>query len=197
MDGLEEDSQLMLRYCAGDMRAFESLYSKHRGTLYRYLLKHVRNAAAANDLFQDVWARIVATRERYEPRAKFATYLFHIAHNCAIDHHRRKRSSLIDPDATDADGNIPETAAPEHQQPLPMAEFAQRQRALHSALAQLPDEQREAFLLYEESGLSVEEIGEATGVGAETAKSRLRYAVAKLKKSLVAAEPTLAAGTVS
>src|SRR5271163_5099249 len=85
MEAVDEDIGLMLRYRDGDLRAFAALYARHKGPLYRYLLRHVRNAAAAADLFQEVWSRLIATRARYEPRAKFATFLFHIAHNLAID----------------------------------------------------------------------------------------------------------------
>src|SRR6202162_6099543 len=89
MEPLDEDARLMVRYRDGDADAFSTLYARHKGPLYRYLLRQVRNAGAAADLFQDVWSRLVATRGRYEARAKFATYLFHIAHNCTIDFLRR------------------------------------------------------------------------------------------------------------
>src|ERR1700694_5348408 len=89
MDSLDEDAWLMTRYRDGDADAFSTLYARHKGPLYRYLLRQVRNAAAAADLFQEVWSRLVATRNRYEARAKFATYLFRIAHNCTVDFLRR------------------------------------------------------------------------------------------------------------
>src|SRR5258708_19774395 len=85
----DDDAGLMLRYRDGDAAAFAALYRQYKGPLYRYLLRHVRNACAAADLFQEVWSHLIATRARYEPRAKFATFLFHIAHNCAIDFSRR------------------------------------------------------------------------------------------------------------
>jgi len=85
MEPLDEDAKLMVRYRDGDADAFSALYARHKGPLYRYLLRQVRNAGAAADLFQDVWSRLIATRSRYEARAKFATYLFHIAHNCSVD----------------------------------------------------------------------------------------------------------------
>src|ERR1700691_3873505 len=89
MDSLDDDAGLMLRYRDGDVAAFGALYARYKGPLYRYLLRHVRNAGAAADLFQEVWSRLIATRSRYEARAKFATYLFHIAHNCTMDFFRR------------------------------------------------------------------------------------------------------------
>jgi RNA polymerase sigma-70 factor (ECF subfamily) len=173
----------MLRYRDGDAAAFSALYAEYKGPLYRYLLRHVRNAGAAADLFQEVWSHLVATRARYEPRAKFATFLFHIAHNCAVDFFRRnvKMRGAV---THDLDHALLEPEVPEHQQPDRVAEFAEQQSALLAAVAALPHEQREAFLLREETGLSVEEIARVTDVPVETAKSRLRYAIRKLKKSL-------------
>src|SRR5215831_4091930 len=85
----EEDGALMLRYRAGDVRAFEILYQRHKGGLYRYLQRLCRQRDTVNDLFQEVWSKVIASRERYEVRAQFTTFLFHIAHNCAMDHFRR------------------------------------------------------------------------------------------------------------
>jgi RNA polymerase sigma-70 factor, ECF subfamily len=180
----DDDVVLMLRYRDGDTAAFELLYARHKGPLYRYLLRHVRNAAAASDLFQEVWSRVVAKRATYEPRAKFATYLFHIAHNCAIDHHRRDRRAPYDVRAQAADAPNPEAELPEHLRPDRVAEYNQQHIAFLAALQSLPAEQREVFLLHEETGLDVEEIARITCVGAETAKSRLRYALRKLQKSM-------------
>jgi RNA polymerase sigma-70 factor (ECF subfamily) len=182
----DEDAQLMLAYARGEMRAFETLYSRHRAALYRYLVRQCRDGEVANDLFQEVWSRVVLNRARYEPRAKFRTFLFTLAHNCFIDHCRRARARPValgvdDADAADLlpadDESLPERA-------LERNEDSQRYRA---ALATLPAEQRDVYLLHEESELSLEEIARITGVGAETAKSRLRYAVNKLKAALSAA----------
>jgi RNA polymerase sigma-70 factor (ECF subfamily) len=188
MELQDDDVRLMLKYRDGDSVAFAALYGRHKGPLYRYLLRQVRNATAAADLFQEVWSRLVATRSRYEPRAKFATYLFHIAHNCTMDFYRRDRRTRRNVHSGDPE-LLQDSAMPEYQQPDRVAEYWEQQSALLSALALLPPEQREAFLLHEETGLSVEEIARVTNVPLETAKSRLRYAVRKLKKCLVAAAP--------
>jgi RNA polymerase sigma-70 factor (ECF subfamily) len=188
MESLDQDARLMLRYRDGDADAFAALYARHKDPLYRYLLRQVRNAGAAADLFQEVWSRLIATRGRYEARAKFATYLFRIAHNCAMDFFRRdlRLQHAARPD--DADPQSPEPEAPEYQRPDAIAEFVEQQSALLAAVSALPQEQREAFLLHEETGLTIEEIARVTNVGLETAKSRLRYAIGKLKKSLVPAQ---------
>jgi len=183
----DEDAQLMLAYARGEMRAFETLYARHRGALYRYLMRQARDGEVANDLFQEVWSRVVVNRSRYEPRAKFRTFLFTLAHNCFIDHCRRVKARPAGLGIEDADAADLLPAA-EEARPENTLERAEETRRYRAALATLPPEQRDVYLLHEESDLSLDEIARVTGVGAETAKSRLRYAVAKLKAALVAAE---------
>ena len=169
----------MLRYRSGSMAAFETLYARHKGGVYRYLLRGCAgDANSAAELFQDVWAHLVRAAPRYEPRARFSTWLYTLAHNRLIDHHRVQRlpTDTLDPELA--------IAAPEHENPEAQAQAAAQQRRLIAALQGLPLEQREAFLLKEEGGLSLEEIAASTGVGRETVKSRLRYALAKLREVL-------------
>lgn len=177
----DDDGELMLRYARGDMRAFETLYRRHRSSLYRYLVRQARNTETANDLFQEVWSKVIASRERYEPRAQFRTFLYRIAQNCFIDHCRR---ASVRNESNGSDENW-ESHLPASDQDRPdtRAEQAQLTARYRTALAALPNEQRDVFLLYE-SGLSLEEIATLSAVGAETAKSRLRYAVAKLRATL-------------
>jgi RNA polymerase sigma-70 factor (ECF subfamily) len=195
----EEDAALMQAWIGGDLRAFEILYGRHKGPLYRYLLRHARDRALADDLFQDTWSRLIAARARYEPRAKFQTFLFTLAHNLFIDHCRRasvrpvSASSLPGTQADDDDDaderSLGTVAAPEPTQPERRAEQQEMGARIRAALDALPREQRDVFLLYEETGLSLEEIAAVTGVGAETAKSRLRYAVAKLRAAMADLAP--------
>jgi RNA polymerase sigma-70 factor (ECF subfamily) len=175
-----EDGALMLRYRDGDVHAFEILYARHKGALYRYLQRMCRSPEAANDLFQEVWGKVIASRDRYEVRAQFNTFLFRIAHNCAIDYFRRSGRRQTQ-DIAGLEEELPGAAA---AQPDMQLSEAQLQAAYRDALLQLPQEQRDVFVLYEETGLSLEEIGKLTGVAMETAKSRLRYAVGKLRTSL-------------
>ena len=183
----DDDAQLMLAYARGEMRSFETLYSRHRAALYRYLVRQARDTEIANDLFQEVWSRVIVNRARYEPRAKFRTFLFTLAHNCFIDHCRRQKSrpqglGIEDADAADM------LTADDASRPDFELERNESSRRYRAALATLPPEQRDVYLLHEESDLSLEEIAHVTGVGAETAKSRLRYAVGKLKAALAVAE---------
>lgn len=185
MHKARSDEDLMLGYRDGDAGAFEALYGRHKGALYRYLLRQCRIAAVAEELCQDVWLNIVRARERYEVKAKFATYLFLLAHNRLVDHYRRQANGLPvsytdDPLLED----VPDGALLAAETKLDLKRQAARLKEL---IAGLPEAQREAFLLREETGLSVEQIAEVTGVNAETAKSRLRYAVAKLRHGLAGA----------
>ncbi len=177
------DEALMLAYGDGDAAAFDRLYDRHRGGVYRYLLRQCRNAALADELFQDVWMNLIRARSGYTVQAKFSTWLYRIAHNRLIDHFRRHDSAAVSLD----DETLPaidEPEAPRSAQPETQAEVRQQAARLLELLDELPQEQREAFVLQQEGGLSVEEIAEATGVNRETAKSRLRYAIARLRRGI-------------
>ena len=178
-----DDATLMLRYRDGDARAFELLYDRHKGPLYRYLQRMCGRREVADDLFQEVWSKVIASRSRYEVRAQFNTFLFRIAHNCAVDYFRRS-GRPHERAAQDVDEIAEEIGAAEHERPDAALSEAQVRSDFRRALAELPPEQRDVFVLYEESGLTLEEIGKITGVAMETAKSRLRYAVGKLRTAL-------------
>lgn len=177
------DEELMLRYGGGDAGAFETLYRRHRGPLYRFLLRQVKNeAATAEELFQDVWMRVIDFRGRYEARAKFSSWIYAIAHNRLMDFYRASgKARFLDQEESAAALDALPTDEPPAEIRLDRKRAAER---LLVALGGLPEVQREAFLLQQEGELSVEEIGAATGVGRETAKSRLRYALVKLRSSL-------------
>ncbi|MEZ5545090.1 MAG: RNA polymerase sigma factor [Lysobacteraceae bacterium] len=175
------DEELMLAYAAGDISAFEALYARHRGPLFRFLVRGISPRATAEECFQEVWSRIVTARERYRPEAKFSTWLYQIANNLLIDQYRRARPSVsIDDEET----GFPQMQAEASEQPEPSLSRLEESRRLQQALAELPEEQRIAVQLRLEQELSLEEIGEITGVGRETVKSRLRYALDKLKARL-------------
>ena len=178
MDHRPEDSALMLRYKDGDVAAFEILYRRHNDALYRYLLRLCRHPENADDIFQEVWGKIIKAADRYRPTAKFTTFLYRVAHNCFIDYLRRnKRHTHVgdfDPDFQPDPG----------EQPDMQAERSLARERLQVALQDLPDEQRDVFLLHEEAGLSLDEISAVTDSNRETAKSRLRYAMNKLRVAI-------------
>ncbi len=185
------DEMLMLAYRAGDARAFEALYGRWRGKLYRYLLRQCGSAAYAEELYQDIWLKIIGARAGYEVTAKFSTWLFRIAHNRLIDHYRRHAGDAA---ATyesggdiDSDWDSDPAAtliAPRAEQPEILLERKALAEELVRHIDALPAAQRETFILSEEGEMTLEEIAAATGVNRETAKSRLRYAVAKLRQQL-------------
>ena len=137
-----DDSALMLRYRDGDLRAFERLYARHKGPLYRYLQRLCRDTDVASDLFQEVWGKVIASRERYEPRAQFNTFLFRIAHNCAMDHFRR--AGRVAQMQTDDVAELEEVlAGNEVERPEIQASAAQVKADFKRALDALPPEQRD------------------------------------------------------
>jgi RNA polymerase sigma-70 factor (ECF subfamily) len=179
-----DDETLMLRYRDGEVAAFEALFARHRVALFRFLRRQCASAAVAEELYQETWMRVIDARDRYEPRARFTTWLYTIAHNLLADHYRRTRRRPQETSLDDEDAAPAEHAEDREREPLSLLDRKRRAERLVAAIAALPDAQREAFLLQQEGGLSVEEIAAATGVGFETAKSRLRYALARLRQAL-------------
>jgi len=173
-----DDSALMLRYQDGDVAAFETLYRRHKDPVYRYLLRLCGHRDTAEDIVQEVWGKIVKARASYRPTAKFTTFLYRVAHNCFIDHVRRNKrhsgNTALEPELYSDQGETLELAT----------ERSLARERLNIALRSLPDEQRDAFLLSEEGGLSVDQIASVTGCNRETAKSRLRYAINKLRNAI-------------
>ena len=175
------DEQFMQRYRRGDADAFEALYRRHRDRLHRYILRTLANAAETEEVFQEVWIAVIRGSDRYMPRAKFSTYLFSIAHRRVVDRLRprmRYSEETIDDESLLVEDGQTEPAA--------NASREEASQALLDAIARLPLLQREAFLLQAEEGMSVDEIAVVAGVNRETAKSRLRYANARLRKELEA-----------
>lgn len=183
MDGLDtSDETLMLAYAAGEVGAFDQLYARHRSKLYRYLLRQLRDNGLADEVFQDVWQRVISARVGWKPDPGFATWLYTIAHHRLNDHWRAARHRP--PAPADADERAARIADPDTPERV-VSEF-ERRRQLQLALDDLPEDQREVLLLRLEQELTLEEIGEITGVGRETVKSRLRYAMDKLRARLPA-----------
>jgi RNA polymerase sigma-70 factor, ECF subfamily len=176
MNDTRSDDDLMLAYGRGDARAFEQLYARYRQPLYRYVYHAVGDSALADDLYQDVWSRIIDARARFAAGKGFRRYAFRIAHNRLVDHWRSHGRQ-----ATVADHEFDQLPADDRLQPEAMSEREQQAWQLRQALMRLPPEQREAFLLQQEAGLSLADIAERGGVGRETVKSRLRYAIQRLR----------------
>lgn len=170
------DEKLMQRYAKGDAKAFDELYSRHRGPLYRYFIRQVNNRATANDLYQGAWEKIIKARHRYRPPANFGVWMYAIAHNHLVDHYRRLRPA----EQLDAEA-LPDL----NPGPVQGVIDCEKNEQLQAGIESLPEEQRTTLLLKLETGLKMEEIARVTGVSTETVKSRLRYALNKLKRGVV------------
>ena len=168
------DEVLMKAFAGGNMEAFEFLYNRHRGPLYSYILRQVGEAATANDLYQGSWEKIIRARQNYKASAPFSAWMYRITHNHMMDHFRRSRPVAHAPVEIEANDPGPEKVLFEKQ----------RNQDLREAVKQLPGEQKDVLLLKLEAGLDLQTIADVTGVNRETAKSRLRYAIGKLKKTL-------------
>jgi RNA polymerase sigma factor (sigma-70 family) len=182
------DENLLAAYAAGDARAFAQLYDRHERPVYRYFLRQGASPAQADDLLQETWLAVVRNAASFEPRAKFSTWLYTIARHKMVDHWRGRDDTLsLDEAANDPDGDAPLEidAGPAHRPDVQAMSRAQA-RAFVDAVEQLPPAQKEAFLLQAEEGLSLEEIAAVTSAGHETVKSRLRYAMARLRTAMEA-----------
>ena len=173
----------MLAYAGGDAKAFERLYARHKGPLFRYVLRSVKGRGEAEELFQDIWMKVIEARGRYAPKAKFTTWLYTVAHNRLVDHWRARGLAVV-ASTDDDDAGVPEPAAAPSAEPHRISEARETLGRIAAALAALPLAQREAFLLHHEGELSVAEIAAATGSNEEAAKSRLRYAMNKLREAI-------------
>ena len=183
----ETDEALMLAWQAGDAGAFDRIYHRHRGGVFRYLLRHCRDRATADELHQDVWLKLIAARASFDATARFSPWLYSVARNRMIDHWRLSRGqrhvSLDDDAGRDAVGELLEDSNPA-MNPQRAANALQEGALLVAALEALPAAQRDAFLLHVEGGLAVGEIAALTAAPAETVKSRLRYAYRRLRTTL-------------
>jgi len=175
----DSDESLMLRYAAGNAAAFETLYARHKAPLYRYVLRQVERGIA-DELFQDIWLKLIHARDGYKPDARFTTWLYRIAHNRIIDFYRRQSIRPVDNNAA----AIAATAARDCDQPEQLIESQDRMERLLAAVTDLPRDQKDVFLLREHAGLGIDEIAELTGISFEAAKSRLRYALQRLRRAL-------------
>lgn len=171
----------MLRYKDGDASAFETLYHRHKGALFRYTLRSCDSRAIAEELFQDIWSKVIVARSRYTDSAKFTTWLYHIAHNRLVDHYRA--SGKWDDYLTDDDAEACATA-PAHNQPERQSELNRQIQRLLECIERLPAPQKQVFLLKEEAGLALEAIAEMVEASREAIKSRMRYAIGKLKNCM-------------
>ncbi|HUG22830.1 sigma-70 family RNA polymerase sigma factor [Piscinibacter sp.] len=201
------DEMLMAAYAAGDASAFEALYARHQAGLYRFVRRLLGPALAAqtDEVFQDTWLRVIHARERWQPQgASFRTWLYTLANHRVIDLWRRSGREVslnLDDEAApwEPDGArawqqwpAPASAAPHSEE---LAFWRRAGERLLQCLDELPLPQRSAFLLHHDDGLPLDDVARALEVGFETAKTRLRYAMSKLRTCMGAYLAPLQRGT--
>jgi len=183
------DEELMACYQQGQVDAFDMLYHRHKGALYRYFLRQCREKNLAEDLYQDVWSRVIKGSGSYQPSAKFTTWLYRIAYNRMVDHVRSLKAANK-PQIRECGEDVEEITSVEtshlsaSQDPQQQSEQAQKAGYLKLCLSLLPPKQLEVFMLKEEGGFSAAMIAEIVEVSQEAIKSRLRYSYQKLRECI-------------
>ncbi|HET6279968.1 MAG TPA: RNA polymerase sigma factor [Polyangia bacterium] len=194
---MESDETLMAAYRAGDVRAFEQLLARHEKPVWNFLRRLAPDSATAEDLLQEVFLRVVKSTQDWDSRwkgtAKFSTWLYTIARNLCVDNARRASHR----DAASMDGAVHASLESGDSGPTLHDRLAdpgapadviadERQAAgrIDLAIAQLPADQREVFLMREVMEMPFAEIAAVVGTSEPTVKSRMRYALEKLRDAL-------------
>lgn len=180
------DEALMHQFQHGDAGAFETLYLRHKKSVYSYILRYTGSEQDTHELFQEVFIKIHKAAPTYEPTAKFMTWMFTIVRNLCIDHYRRQRlRHHASMDENYEDGfSLHETVAAEGPNAESQSSYQELAGILEKALAKINTDQREVFLMREQQGLKFEEIALVLEISVNTAKSRMRYALEALRKFL-------------
>lgn len=191
---IDSDLELMLRVRSGDADSFELLLNRYRAPLIRYFCRMVRDQALAEDLAQEVFLRVYQARERYQPEARFTTWLYRIATNLALNALRDRRDAEMPAEPANGEGDPPEArivdSRPTAEQSLILSE---RERAIRQAVEALPDNQRAAVILHKYQEVDYRQIARILDVSESAVKSLLFRAYETLRARL---EPLLKGGTL-
>jgi RNA polymerase sigma-70 factor (ECF subfamily) len=185
----EADEVLMVAYQKGDVRSFEILLTRHRKPVFNFILRFVGSRETAEDLLQETFLRVIKGAEAYQRQAKFTTWLYTIARNLCVDQSRRakhrKAQSLDAPMNSSAESGTLLDVLPSGEMASDrLAGNKQLHLKLNEALSRLSEEQREVFLMREFLDMPFKEIADVIGVPENTVKSRMRYALEKLRLEL-------------
>jgi len=194
---IDSDLELMLRVSRGDTDSFGVLLNRHRGPLLSYFVRMVRDRALAEDLAQEAFLRVYQARERYQPEARFTTWLYRIATNLALNAIRDRRSDPVVLDtAAEADGEFAsalDRAADKRPTMEERLAESDRQRLIREAIEALPEKQRAAVILHKYQDVDYRQIASILKVSESAVKSLLFRAYESLRVRL---EPLLQGGLV-
>lgn len=182
-EGADPDGALFRRFAEGDAAAFDALLRKHGRTVWSFTRRFLGARGAAEDVYQEVWLRVIKSAASFEGRSRFTTWLYQVTRSVCIDHLRsdRRRRDRIPIDESGERAQDLEDQGPRASDDAERRELVS---AIEQAVAALPEEQREVFLLRETTGLTFEEIGRLTGASTNTVKSRMRYALENVRRAL-------------
>ena len=172
-----------VRLRRGDPDAFDALLARYQNRLYRYLVRLTVDPAAAEDLFQETWLKVLTRIHRYDERRPFEPWLFAVARNLAIDHLRKASPDSLDEPSEDGETKIARLGAGEPGSLERLLEKERRGR-LERTLEELPALYREALSLRFEEEMSFEEIAEVLSAPVSTVKSRVQRALSTLRKRM-------------
>ncbi len=182
------DDELMRAFIAGDSAAMEALFDRHRKAVFGWLVRHAGSRAEAEDLYQEVWLRIIRGADSYEP-GSFGAWMWRIVRNLATDHARKKRPALILDAPADGEGDDSllvdtiEDSAAVHA--LEGIEAAERRKRVGAAVDRLSAALKEVVTLRINAELEFREIAEVLGLPLGTVLARMHNAVAKLKQMIL------------
>ena len=187
--GVITDEILMEQLAAGSNSAFEMLLSRYETQVITFCYAFMRNREAAEDIAQETFMRVFRNSKRYQPIAKFTTWLYRIAANLCINELKkgklRQNVSLDEPAGSDPDGTkIIERIASEHSSPLSIAEGREAQLLIGKAIDHLPDDQRTTLIMVEYHHMAYQEIAEILGVSVSAIKMRVKRARETLRETL-------------
>lgn len=165
----------------GDIAAFNLLYTRHKGSTYRYFLRQCHNNTLADDLMQELWTKLIKGKDSYQPSAKFTTWLYRIAHHVVVDH---QRHFTVVSKTIDSEYDIDTSEDTSLNSPDKMIELHKQKQNIKDCLKKIPSVQLETFLLKQETDLSLQHIAEIVESSFEATKSRLRYAYNSLRTCL-------------
>ncbi|MFK8083843.1 MAG: sigma-70 family RNA polymerase sigma factor [Granulosicoccus sp.] len=184
----------MLDYSRGNLQAFKQLYARHEQSVYRFAYNGCGTDVQAQEVFQEIWLRVIKSRNSFKSTQPFKAWLFSIARNLLIDYYRRQSRNALDNrtgDGADLDSVSHDSLSDSQYAwarvpltPEQVASATQQSATLRDALQCLPDAQREAIMLKHIAGFEISEIAQMQGQGVQAVKSRLRYAMVKLRQHL-------------